>query len=59
MFRQTQDIPQIETKQGSVIVTPESIQKEIAYFQRLEATSSTKSEKYQEIMEQIEFLEGL
>jgi len=51
------NIPEYQDGDQTKIVTIETIQQDIAYFQKLDATSATKSQYYKQIMEHLAFLE--
>lgn len=58
-FQGTANLPQIETEDGVQIVTIESIQQDIDYFQRLDVSSNEKGRLYKDIMEKLHFLDSL
>lgn len=58
-FQSTSDLPQIETDEGTQIVTIESIQQDIDYFQHLDVSSNEKWRLYKDIMEKLHFLDSL
>lgn len=58
-FQGSDNLPQIETEQGTQIVTIEAIQKQVAYFEQLDIHSNEKGKQYKDIMEKLAFLESL